>query len=50
LTRACVENGKKRVFTCATAFCTALVNSGLPNDKFILKDFMPEKVKLVIWL
>ena len=44
LTRACVENGI--VVEClpgATAFVPALVNSGLPNDKFVFEGFLPEK-------
>lgn len=44
LTRACVENGI--VVEClpgATAFVPALVNSGLPNDRFIFEGFLPEK-------
>ncbi len=44
LTRACVEN--KITVEClpgATAFVPALVNSGLPNDRFIFEGFLPEK-------
>lgn len=44
LTRACVENGV--VVEClpgATAFVPALVNSGLPNDRFVFEGFLPEK-------
>lgn len=44
LTRACVEN--KVDVEClpgATAFVPALVNSGLPNDRFIFEGFLPEK-------
>lgn len=44
LTRACIEN--KIDVEClpgATAFVPALVNSGLPNDKFIFEGFLPEK-------
>jgi 16S rRNA (cytidine1402-2'-O)-methyltransferase len=44
LTRACVEN--KIEVEClpgATAFVPALVNSGLPNDKFIFEGFLPDK-------
>ncbi len=44
LTRACVEN--KIGVEClpgATAFVPALVNSGLPNDKFVFEGFLPEK-------
>ncbi len=44
LTRACVEN--KIDVECLpgpTAFVPALVNSGLPNDRFIFEGFLPEK-------
>ena len=44
LTRACVE--KKIEVDClpgATAFIPALVNSGLPNDKFVFEGFLPVK-------
>lgn len=44
LSRACVENNIK--FEClpgATAFVPALVNSGLPNDKFVFEGFLPVK-------
>lgn len=44
LTRACVEN--KIEVDClpgATAFVPALVNSGLPNDKFVFEGFLPAK-------
>lgn len=44
LTRACVENGI--VVEClpgATAFVPALVNSGLPNDRFVFEGFLPVK-------
>ena len=44
LTRACVEN--KIVVEClpgATAFVPALVNSGLPNDRFVFEGFLPVK-------
>lgn len=44
LTRACVEN--KVEVEClpgATAFVPALVNSGLPNDRFVFEGFLPEK-------
>jgi 16S rRNA (cytidine1402-2'-O)-methyltransferase len=44
LTRACVEN--KIEVDClpgATAFVPALVNSGLPNDKFVFEGFLPVK-------
>jgi len=44
LTRACVENNI--LVDClpgATAFVPALVNSGLPNDKFVFEGFLPVK-------
>ena len=44
LTRACVEN--KIEVDClpgATASVPALVNSGLPNDKFVFEGFLPVK-------
>ena len=44
LTRACVEH--KIDVECLpgpTAFVPALVNSGLPNDRFIFEGFLPEK-------
>ncbi len=44
LTRACVTN--KIDVEClpgATAFVPALVNSGLPNDKFVFEGFLPVK-------
>jgi 16S rRNA (cytidine1402-2'-O)-methyltransferase len=44
LTRACVEAGI--IVDClpgATAFVPALVNSGLPNDKFVFEGFLPVK-------
>lgn len=44
LTRACVEN--QIAVEClpgATAFVPALVNSGLPNDKFVFEGFLPVK-------
>lgn len=44
LTRACVENGiEVECLPGATAFVPALVNSGLPNDKFIFEGFLPVK-------
>lgn len=44
LTRACVENGIEVVcLPGATAFVPALVNSGLPNDRFVFEGFLPEK-------
>ncbi|MGD1947354.1 MAG: 16S rRNA (cytidine(1402)-2'-O)-methyltransferase [Croceivirga sp.] len=44
LTRACVEHDI--VVEClpgATAFVPALVNSGLPNDRFVFEGFLPVK-------
>lgn len=44
LTRLCVEKGV--VVEClpgATAFVPALVNSGLPNDRFVFEGFLPPK-------
>lgn len=44
LTRACVEAGLEvDCLPGATAFVPALVNSGLPNDKFIFEGFLPKK-------
>ena len=44
LTRACVENGiEVDCLPGATAFVPALVNSGLPNDKFVFEGFLPDK-------
>jgi 16S rRNA (cytidine1402-2'-O)-methyltransferase len=44
LTRACVEsNIAVECLPGATAFVPALVNSGLPNDKFVFEGFLPEK-------
>ncbi len=44
LTRACVENNiEVDCLPGATAFVPALVNSGLPNDKFIFEGFLPDK-------
>jgi len=44
LTRACVENDiKVECLPGATAFVPALVNSGLPNDKFVFEGFLPVK-------
>ena len=44
LTRACVEAGiKVDCLPGATAFVPALVNSGLPNDKFVFEGFLPVK-------
>ena len=44
LTRACIENDIKiECLPGATAFVPALVNSGLPNDKFVFEGFLPVK-------
>lgn len=44
LTRACVENAiEVECLPGATAFVPALVNSGLPNDKFVFEGFLPVK-------
>ncbi|WP_339697648.1 16S rRNA (cytidine(1402)-2'-O)-methyltransferase [uncultured Marixanthomonas sp.] len=44
LTRACVEADLKvDCLPGATAFVPALVNSGLPNDKFVFEGFLPVK-------
>lgn len=44
LTRACVEQGiEVECLPGATAFVPALVNSGLPNDRFLFEGFLPEK-------
>ena len=44
LTRACVDNGiEVECLPGATAFVPALVNSGLPNDKFVFEGFLPVK-------
>lgn len=44
LTRACIEKGiAVECLPGATAFVPALVNSGLPNDKFIFEGFLPDK-------
>ena len=44
LTRACVEQGiPVECLPGATAFVPALVNSGLPNDKFVFEGFLPVK-------
>ena len=44
LTRACVENDiEVECLPGATAFVPALVNSGLPNDKFVFEGFLPVK-------
>ena len=44
LSRACIENGiEVDCLPGATAFVPALVNSGLPNDKFVFEGFLPVK-------
>jgi len=44
LTRACIENQiEVECLPGATAFVPALVNSGLPNDKFVFEGFLPVK-------
>lgn len=44
LSRACIENGiEVECLPGATAFVPALVNSGLPNDRFVFEGFLPEK-------
>jgi 16S rRNA (cytidine1402-2'-O)-methyltransferase len=44
LTRACLENEIEiECLPGATAFVPALVNSGLPNDKFVFEGFLPVK-------
>jgi 16S rRNA (cytidine1402-2'-O)-methyltransferase len=44
LTRACVEHGiTVECLPGATAFVPALVNSGLPNDKFVFEGFLPDR-------
>ncbi len=44
LTRACIENNiDVECLPGATAFVPALVNSGLPNDKFVFEGFLPPK-------
>ncbi len=44
LTRACVENNLEvDCLPGATAFVPALVNSGLPNDRFVFEGFLPIK-------
>src|SRR5690606_38116243 len=44
LVRACVEEGLDvECLPGATAFVPALVNSGLPNDRFVFEGFLPEK-------
>lgn len=44
LSRACLENGIEiECLPGATAFVPALVNSGLPNDRFVFEGFLPVK-------
>ncbi|MFD1292806.1 16S rRNA (cytidine(1402)-2'-O)-methyltransferase [Lutibacter holmesii] len=44
LSRTCLENGVEiECLPGATAFVPALVNSGLPNDKFVFEGFLPVK-------
>ena len=44
LTRACIEKGVEvDCLPGATAFVPAIVNSGLPNDKFVFEGFLPVK-------
>ncbi len=44
LTRACIENNiEVDCLPGPTAFVPALVNSGLPNDKFVFEGFLPVK-------
>ncbi len=44
LVRACVENGiEVETLPGAVAFVPALVNSGLPNDRFCFEGFLPLK-------
>ncbi len=44
LSRTCIENNIEiECFPGATAFVPALVNSGLPNDKFVFEGFLPVK-------
>lgn len=44
LTRACIESQiEVDCLPGATAFVPALVNSGLPNDKFVFEGFLPVK-------
>ncbi len=44
LTRACLENDiPVECLPGATAFVPALVNSGLPNDRFLFEGFLPLK-------
>ena len=44
LTRACIESGiKVECLPGATALIPALVNSGLPSDRFVFEGFLPVK-------
>lgn len=44
LTRACIERGVEvDCLPGATAFVPALVNSGIPNDRFVFEGFLPVK-------
>lgn len=44
LTRTCIENDiEVECLPGATAFVPALVNSGLPNDRFVFEGFLPDK-------
>ncbi len=44
LVRACVEKGVEvQCLPGATAFVPALVDSGLPNDRFFFEGFLPQK-------
>src|SRR5690554_3324554 len=44
LSRACIENQiDVECLPGATAFVPALVNSGLPNDRFVFEGFLPDK-------
>jgi 16S rRNA (cytidine1402-2'-O)-methyltransferase len=44
IARACIENDIEiECLPGATAFIPALVNSGLPNDRFIFEGFLPQK-------
>src|SRR5699024_1023761 len=44
IVRACIQNGiEVDCLPGATAFVPALVNSGLPNDKFVFEGFLPKK-------
>ncbi|MDO4727769.1 MAG: 16S rRNA (cytidine(1402)-2'-O)-methyltransferase [Bacteroidota bacterium] len=44
LTRTCIEQGiSVECLPGATAFVPALVNSGLPSDRFVFEGFLPDK-------